>query len=161
MGINMKRFMRSKRGVSTVISTILMIMVAMIGMSVLFGYVVFYTDNYKAGAGSSVLEHLTVEDVYVKNGVMTITVFNPSTRLNQGTDVDLTVATIYVDGAAVTNMRSGTNHDTINFKEQVIEAGKHATFICSVPPNLGTTAHVLKIVTMRSSTFETAFTVGA
>jgi|YelNatPaOPRAMG01_1025707.scaffolds.fasta_scaffold51934_4 FlaG/FlaF family flagellin (archaellin) len=154
----MKRFMRNKRGVSTVISTILMIMVAMIGMSVLFGYVVFYTDNYKAGAGSSVLEHLTIEDVWVKDShTVWITVSNPSTRVNLGADVDLTVSNIYVDGMA---LRSSGSSITFN---QVVKAGGPAVVLKATSvqmQSLNTPGHIysLKIVTLRSSSFESQFT---
>ena len=59
----MRKLYRNKKGLSTVISTILMIMVVMVGMSLLFAYVAVYAQNYKAGIGSSVMESLTIEDI--------------------------------------------------------------------------------------------------
>ena len=138
-----------------------MIMVAMIGMSILFGYVVFYTDNYKAGVGSSVLEHLTIEDVWVKtDGTVWISVYNPSTRGNLGADVDLQVTTIFVDGRALQNAdASSENHLTINFNDQTVNAGEHAVFkATSMPPLETGIMYNLKIVTLRSSSFESQFT---
>ncbi len=65
--MKMKKLYRNKRGLSTVISTILMIMVVMVGMSVAFASVVEYANSYRAGVGSSVLESLTVEDTWLHN----------------------------------------------------------------------------------------------
>ena len=53
-----KHLKNNKKAVSPVIATILMIMVVMVGMSIAFSYVVVYSDNYKSGAGSSVLRVL-------------------------------------------------------------------------------------------------------
>ena len=61
----LRRLLRNKRALSPVISTVLMILVVMIGMSVVFSSVVFYADSYRAGAGSAVLESLTVEDTWL------------------------------------------------------------------------------------------------
>jgi hypothetical protein len=126
-------------------------------MSVLFGYVVFYTDNYKAGAGSSVLEHLTIEDIYVKDAhTVWITVYNPSTQINLGASVDLTVSNIYVDGRALESSGS-----SIAFN-QVVRAGSHlvlkATSVSMQPLNTVGHTYSLKIVTSRSSSFESTFT---
>ncbi len=60
----MKRnLFNNRKGVSTVIGTILMILVVMAGMSILFGALIVYSDDFHSGSGSSVLESLTVEDV--------------------------------------------------------------------------------------------------
>ncbi|HVP92188.1 MAG TPA: hypothetical protein VMS94_00445, partial [Acidobacteriota bacterium] len=84
----MRKLCRNKKGLSTVISTILMIMVVMVGMSVAFTYVVFYAGNYQAGMGSSVLESLTVEDVWIKDTqTVQLSVYNTGTKSNLGTDV--------------------------------------------------------------------------
>ena len=42
-----------------------MIMVTMAGMAILFGFVISYSDAYKKGVGSSVMESLTIEDVWI------------------------------------------------------------------------------------------------
>jgi flagellin-like protein len=86
----MRKLYRNKKALSPVISTILMIMVVMVGMSVAFSYVVVYSDTYKAGIGGSVLESLTIEDIWIQpnNNVNTvnITVYNSATSTNLGTD---------------------------------------------------------------------------
>ena len=60
----MKLF-KNKKAVSPVIATVLMIMVTMAGMAILFGFVISYSDGYKAGVGSSVMESLTIEDIWI------------------------------------------------------------------------------------------------
>ena len=61
----MKRLFKNKKAVSPVIATVLMIMVTMAGMTILFGFVTSYSQIYKEGAGSQVLELLTVEDIWI------------------------------------------------------------------------------------------------
>ena len=88
----------------------------------LFAYVIFYADNYKAGIGSSILESLTIEDVWITDPqTVQLTVYNTGTATNLGTNVDLTVAAIYVNGMALTTSSSS---NTINFNE-LIGAGDH------------------------------------
>ncbi|MCW3996396.1 MAG: hypothetical protein NWE98_09670 [Candidatus Bathyarchaeota archaeon] len=153
-----KRLFRSHKGVSTVISTILMIMVAMIGMSILFGYVVFYTNDYKANTGSRVLEQLVIEDVCVKDNKIYVWIYNAGTRENLGTDVNFKVSTLYVDGAWVANVGSdaGDNYETVKFDEKIVRAGQHVLFVGAWLSTPG--EHYLKVVTVRGSSFEVLFT---
>lgn len=153
----MRKLYRNKKGLSTVISTILMIMVVMVGMSILFAYVAVYAQNYKAGIGSSVLEHLTVEDVWIKGSdshTVQLSVYNVGTKANLGTNVDLTVATIYVNGTALINPSS----NNINFN-QLVSAGSHIAIVgrWSESFQSGNT-YDFKIVTMRGSNFEVQYT---
>ncbi len=64
----MKRLFKNKKAVSPVIATVLMIMVTMAGMAILFGFVISYSDSYKSGVGSSVMESLVIEDVWLSPG---------------------------------------------------------------------------------------------
>jgi hypothetical protein len=151
----MRKLYRNKKGLSTVISTILMIMVVMVGMSVAFAYVAVYAQNYKAGIGSSVLESMTIEDVWITGQhTVQLTVYNTGTKTNLGTDanVDLTVATIYVNGSALTNPSS-----TMNFN-QLIPAGNHVEIVgqWSEAFQSGNT-YDFKIVTIRGSNFEVQY----
>ena len=152
----MRKLYRNKKGLSTVISTILMIVVVMVGMTLLFAYVAVYADNYKAGIGSSILESLTIEDVWI-TGPQTVqlSVYNTGTTTNLGTNVDLTVAAIYVNGTALTTSSSSNN---INFNE-LIGAGDHVPIdgYCSEGFQSGNT-YDFKIVTMRGSNFEAQYT---
>ena len=42
-----------------------MIVVVMVGMTILFAYVAVYAQNYQTGVGSSILESMTIEDVWI------------------------------------------------------------------------------------------------
>jgi len=160
----LRRFGRSRRGLSTVVSTILMIMVVMVGMSILFGFVVFYSQSYQAGVGGSVLEYLTVEDIWIQDAHhVQITVYNPGTQQNLGTDVDFEVTTIFVNNSPLKNNKgdlgSNPNFGTINFNEEdnKVKAGESATFLClwEAPKEFenGYT-YTFKFVTLRGSIFE-------
>lgn len=153
----MRKLYRSKKGLSPVISTILMIMVVMVGMSVAFSYVVVYSDTYKAGIGSSVLESLTIEDIWIQSdNTVNITAYNSATSTNLGTDsgVAITVSTIYVNGTALLNPISNTLEFSKNY---VINPGSHITIKANAISGFFVTGntYVFKIVTTRGSNFET------
>ena len=71
-----------------------MILVVMAGMSILFGALIVYSDNFHSGLGSSVLESITVEDVYFKDTRTRLRL----TLYNTG-KVNLTASNVYIDGA--------------------------------------------------------------
>ena len=75
-----------------------MIMVVMVGMSILFGALIVYSDNFQSGIGSSVLESITVEDVYFRSSTpnyVELTLFNTG-------KVELKVTNVYIDGQMAT-----------------------------------------------------------
>jgi flagellin-like protein len=98
----MNRLIKNKKAVSPVIATVLMIMVTMAGMAILFGFVISYSDSYKAGIGSSVMESLTVEDIWLSpnsptyNSEVQISVYNAG-------KVDSTITSIYINGLKLTD----------------------------------------------------------
>ncbi len=155
----MKLF-RNKKALSPVISTILMIMVVMVGMTIVFSSVVFYADSYKAGSGGSILESMTLEDVWIQpagnvlSSTVNITVYNTGTQANLGTDsgVVITVAAIYVNGTALNNPLTGT----INFNGIQVKAGSHVTIEGQFFNGnfVSSNTYDFKIVTERGSHFE-------
>ena len=58
-----KRLLRNRRALSPVFSTILLIVIVVIGMTVAFAFFVNYVRDYQTGSGSSVLEAAQIEDV--------------------------------------------------------------------------------------------------
>jgi hypothetical protein len=145
----MRKLYRNKKGLSTVISTILMILVVMAGMSILFGYVAVYADNYKAGIGSSVMESLTIEDICLNSTGSALTYTNQSTLwvFNSG-QIDSKITAIYINGVAV------TNGSTISFNIPA-SIGAH------VPINVQASStwvsgntYDFKVSTLRGSNFE-------
>ncbi len=174
----MIRIFRNRKAVSPVIATILMILVVMVGMSIAFSYVVVYANNYKAGAGSSVLESLTVEDVWVQGSTVQVTVYNSATKANIGYDVNLQVTSIYVDGAALTNCEGVAKVGDPNYNPNYgnpkfnlnsnsnqqytgeVNAGAHVTFKGLYPSgDLAPGSHVINVDTVRGSIFKSSFTL--
>jgi flagellin-like protein len=115
----MKKLFRNRKAVSPVIATVLMILVTMAGMAILFGFVISYSDAYKAGVGSSVMESLTIEDIWLSprsptyNSEVLISVYNVG-------KVDSTITSAYVNGLAL------TKNGNLNLKESII-VGQHLT----------------------------------
>jgi len=62
----MWKLQRHRRAVSPVLSTILLILIVVLGMSVAFAFFVSYVKDYQTGRGSSVLELVEIEDVWFK-----------------------------------------------------------------------------------------------
>lgn len=162
----MKKLYRNRKGLSTVISTILMIMVVMVGMSVAFASVVVYANSYRSGLGSSVMESMVIEDVWaMPDQTVRVYLYNTATAGNLGSNVDFRVNAIYIDGNAVNNIRAdaATNpkYGTAYFNEITVKAGAHVTFLCSLPQGitLGAGTHNIAITTQRGSTFKGQFNV--
>jgi FlaG/FlaF family flagellin (archaellin) len=133
-----RKLCRNRRGVSTVIGTILMILVVMAGMSILFGALIVYSDNFHSGSGSSVLESITVEDVYFTNVNVQISIYNTG-------KVDLTIANVYIDSkmaGPIPNL--------------LIKQGEHGTITLMTPSGTfaSDTEYHFKIVTSRGTGFE-------
>jgi flagellin-like protein len=145
----MKRLFRNKRAVSPVIGTVLMIMITMIGMTLLFAFVASYSQTYKAGIGSSVMESLTIEDVWlsydseVYDSKVLMHVYNSG-------KIDCTISSVYVDGLAL--------NATLNEK---IEAGKDTVLFLN---REGASAwdprqtYTFQVSTLRGSNFELKYT---
>ena len=159
----MRKLLRNKKALSTVISTVLMIMVVMIGMSVAFSYVIFYSNGYQKGIGSSVLESVTVEDIWVNpdgshSNQVNITLYNAGTAANLGTNtgMDVTVASVYVNGKALLNPVS----NNADFKNYIVRAGNHITINGQLDQAFAKgTTYDIRIATVRGSNFDKQYTV--
>ena len=122
-----------------------MIMIVMVGMSILFSYVAFYAQNYQAGIGSSILESLTIENVWFpSSNTVNITVYNTGTQVNLGTDVSLKVVAVYANGTALQLVNS-----------VVVNAGDPVTFTAYSPGSsqFQPGSYDFKVVTFRGSDF--------
>jgi flagellin-like protein len=148
----MKRLFRNKKAVSPVIATVLMILVTMAGMSILFGFVISYSDSYKKGVGSSVMESLTVEDIWLSpppnggayNNQVQIWVYNAG-------KIDSTITSIYADGAAL------TENGNFNLKEP-IAVGHHLNITLTYSINwVRDHQYTFRISTLRGSNFDVTY----
>jgi len=151
----MRKINRNRKGISPVISTILMIMIVIVGMSLIFAYVSVYTQKYQSGIGSSVLESLTIEDVCFNgttangfNNVATVSVYNSGL-------IAVTVNGVYVDGNATRLM------GTTDFNYNVyIPVGQQAVIQVQGPYSQWYSGayYDIKVTTLRGSSFEKTFT---
>jgi flagellin-like protein len=91
----MRSLSRNRKAVSNVIGTILMILVVVVGMSMAFGYFVNFVKDYQTGRGASVMELVSIEDVWFKNdsGYLTINIW----LYNSG-KVSTSVNALYING---------------------------------------------------------------
>jgi flagellin-like protein len=93
--VSLKRFGGDRRGVSPVLSTVILVLIVVLGMSVVFAFFVDYVSDYQRGRGSSVMELVEIEDVYFKRlgEVDYVDVW----LYNYG-EIEVEVDAVYVDG---------------------------------------------------------------
>jgi flagellin-like protein len=147
----MKRLFKNKKAVSPVIATVLMILVTMAGMTILFGFVISYSDSYKAGIGSSIKESLTIEDVWFRSGnTVELWIYNVG-------KLPVNVKAIYVNGLNldVTSFDGNTVTNALNINGEIPING-HVKVIAT-PQSYGSSPIVFKIATERGSTFEHSY----
>jgi flagellin-like protein len=160
----MKKLFRNKKAVSPVVATVLMILVTMVGMTLLFAFVNTYSDSYKAGAGSSVLESLTIEDVWLcPDSTSGYNSYNVNVTIYNAGKIDSTISSAYVDGLKLTPKGQS---DNMNLNTP-IPVGKHVTLSLTwshTDPDpqknrwISGQDYVFKISTLRGSNFERTIT---
>ena len=148
----MKRLSNNRKAVSPVIASILMILITMIGMTLLFAFVASYSDNYKAGIGSSVMESMTIEDIWLSpnstsyaNSVVQISLYNTG-------KVDSLINSIYVNGSALVSVGSASPNFGLK-----IPVGWHQQVLAQWPQAsnwISNSSYTFKITTQRGSNFE-------
>ena len=151
----MKKLYNNRRAVSPVIATVLMILITMMGMTLLFGFVSSYSESYKAGIGSSVMESITIEDIWLQSTGVTYTNQVQISVYNVG-KVDLVVNSIYVNG---TKLVDSTGNLNLNI---VIKAGEHTPINATatwIPNWVEESTYNFRVSTQRGSNFEQAYTL--
>jgi flagellin-like protein len=128
----MRKLLGNRRGVSPVISTVLMILVVMVGMSVLFAFFVNYTRDFQTGSGSAVLESLVIEDISPGGEGAQVWVYNVG-------KVSLNITSVYV------------NDQKTSFEPSSLGIAPGQDGMITIPAGNG---DVIKIVTARGSAFE-------
>jgi len=122
-----------------VLSTVLMILVTIIGMSVLFAFFVNYAKDFQVGSGSAVRESLVIEDVWFNDDADQIEVW----VYNVG-KVDLKVTSVFIDDKRV-SVGAGSDAE--------VSVGEHAKLNLPCSFDVGGT-YDFKIVTARGSVYE-------
>jgi flagellin-like protein len=138
----MKSLYKSRKAVSPVVATVLMILIVMAGMTVLFAFVGAYASSFHSGSGSAVLESLTVEDVWFHTSSQTVDIW----VYNMG-KVDFKIVNIYIDDSQAILINPSVT----------IPVGAHEKIIVSPPPSMTFSpgeSYSYKIVTERGSGFE-------
>jgi flagellin-like protein len=89
-----------RRAVSPVLSTVILVLLVVLGMSLVFAFFVDYVGDYQTGRGSSVMELVEIEDVYFRRvgGVDWVEVW----LYNYG-EIEFEVDSVYVNGVSVEN----------------------------------------------------------
>ena len=117
----MKRMLRSRKGVSPVIASVLMIVVTIIGMSFLFAVSVNYATDYQLGRGGAVLELMVIEDVWIRDSTtVDIWVYNVG-------KVDLQISNLYVNDYKANITHIDNNLVELDSLVQV-KVGEHVKF---------------------------------
>ena len=153
----MKKLFTNRKAVSPVIATVLMIMVTMAGMAILFGFVISYSDSYKSGVGSSVMESLTVENIWLSPGnnsytsdsahTVQLTIFNVG-------KVDSTITSMYANGIKLTDTANGQN---FNLKKD-IAVDQHKTLVLYWDNNWQSgVTYTFRIATQKGSNFDITY----
>lgn len=137
----MKRLLKSKRAVSAVFTTVLLILLVVSGMTIVFAFLVSYVEDFQTGQGSAVLENFAFENIWFKNtNEIEITIYNYG-------KIDLNIKSIHIDGLAVI-------FSIKNYDNNEIPPDEHRTVITNPIPFTSNTAYQFKIVTQRGSTIE-------
>jgi hypothetical protein len=139
----MKQFLKSKKAVSPVVSAVIMILVATIGMSVLFAFFVNYARDFQMGSGSAVLESMVIEDVWFQNSDVTIWVYNVG-------KVNFTITSVYINDFLV---QITSNAGTVDVKG-------HGELVVAPLPGMSpgnNVRYVFKLVTSRGSAVEGSY----
>jgi len=148
----MRRLIKNTKAVSPVIATVLMIMITMAGMAILFGFVISYSDAYKAGVGSSVMESLTIEDIWISPSSVPDPLHTVQLSVYNVGKVDSTITSAYVNGLALT--KSGT----LNLKES-ITIGQHMNITLNWNQAFGNgRQYTFRISTLSGSNFDLSYT---
>lgn len=151
----MKRLVRNNKALSPVLSSVLMILVVVIGMSVLFAYFVNYATDFQLGSGSSVLESIVVEDAWFKNPTsIELHVYNVG-------KVDSTINSVYVNDLPAPSFQLNSvyfhgRQATGAVSNRIIPVNGHANVTVTLF-SPGWDSHIvydIKIVTARGSGFE-------
>lgn len=140
----MRKLRRSKRAVSPVLSTVILVLIVVIGMSFIFAFFVDYVRDYQEGRGSSVMELLEIEDVhFFANDSVEIWLYNYG-------EIDLEIDAVYVNGLSM--------NTTTLYTDWILNPYQHKQFIVSFPYDwVSDFSYSFKFVTVRGSSVERSY----
>lgn len=151
----MKRLLKSKRGVSPVIATVLMILVTMVGMTLLFGFVTYYADTYQSGVGSQVRELLVIEDIWINPPSSDLNHVPVKISIYNAGKIDSEITSVYVNGLSVTD-ESYTN---FNLDIDVPQGGHISVTLYRNTGLWSPGEYTFTVGTKTGSTFDTTYRI--
>jgi len=141
----MRKIIRNKKAVSAVLSTILMILIVVVGMSIAFAFFVNYVRDFQLGRGSSVLELAVIEDVWFRptvDGSYPVNIW----LYNYG-KIDIQISSVYFDGVPV------------DFTSTTIDIGQHKEIVVYLSNSWASSESFdIIMTTERGSVFEGEYT---
>lgn len=127
-------YWKDGRGISILISNVLMLAVVIGVASLVMAFVNLYVVNYQQGQGAALEERLIIEDVWFREDALDITIYNYG-------EIDAKVVTVFVDGAMAWEGREETG------------IGEHKTLTVDLRWTSDET-YAIKLLTERGTTFE-------
>jgi flagellin-like protein len=137
----MKRIAKNVQGFSPVFTTVLMLLMVVIGMSVTFAYFTIYVSDFQVGRGSAPMELIEIEDVwFIDNQTIRVTLYNYGR-------VDIQINSLFIDDI----LAEFSNVDGYN---NTLTLGVRAHEEIVVPYNVTlNTSYQFKLVTHRGTAF--------
>lgn len=134
----MKRIAKNSRGFSPVFTTVLMLLMVVIGMSVTFAYFTIYVSDFQVGRGSAPMELIEIEDVwFIDNQTIRLTLYNYGR-------IDIRITSLFIDDILA---NPDLNRSTLTLSMQAHEA-------IFIPYNVTrNTSYRVKLVTHRGTAF--------
>ena len=141
---SLRKIRCNRRAVSPVLSTVILVLIVVIGMSAVFAFFVDYVRDYQMGRGSAVKELMEIEDVFFADvDVVEVWLYNYG-------DIDLTVDAAYVNGLSV-NL-------TYFYDDWTLNPYQHKRFNVTLNANwVPDLSYIFKFITARGTTVERAY----
>ncbi len=105
-------FLKNRKGLSEVISNILMLALVVMLMTMLFSYTVDFARNYQMKQGSARLESLVIEDIWFRDGPsrnITVTLYNNG-------ELNVVIDSVYVNDTLCKNVEFNPSNQTVTVK---------------------------------------------
>ena len=141
------------RAVSPVLSTVILVLIVVLGMSLVFAFFVDYVSDYQRGRGGSVMELVEIEDVqFTGDDGVEVWLYNYG-------KIEFEVDAVYVNGLKMeefnfTGKSSVELYDSDEDGSVEVIPSAHAKFNVTLSGGSSAVAYVFRVVTERGSAVE-------
>lgn len=134
--------MKERKGISVLVSNVLMLLVVVVIASIVFAYVNFYVNDYQRGRGAALMERLLIEDVWFKGDHQRVNI----TIYNYG-KISAKIIKVFIDSkdGDITSPPEGYI---------IIAVGAHEYIEVSFPWTESGVSHTIKLLTERGYSVE-------